>query len=407
MSSSKFISEDEYKEVLKSNEQLLQDLEQYKNLYQKEKNKNEALEQLKSNKSRTNNNIVDNNTNSISYFSGEDNTNKDNMSVDSRKYIGKDEISYLENIVNKMNQSDLKDSTNNKTYKNKNNTNLSINKTNKDVSILKSEYLDKKIDINTSFNNNKSANLNNEKNNVKKQGNFKEKLGLYISNNSDVLNTNFKVMSFNNKSKSQPKFGVKTNVHNLSSSNIIIDSTTNNGNNINNNNNNNNKQLLYNKSESYNNKYSDNELHASNGFPSKSKNNFNDTLLNNNKHFQEEKLELDSINQFKNFKLNFSIDKSSNIDINIKNLKKKYNNMLLLLENTLEDKKQYLENYYRKLIKETLALYSNDKSNLEGNLPIINITKQHSSKLKELREIFDNKLKDIEKVRVYLYYIIL
>ena len=290
----RFIPEDEFKEILKSNEQLLHELEQYKSLYYKEKDKNEALQ---NNKSRSNN--INENTPSLSYLSGgEENIQKDNISLDSRKF-GNDDISYLENIVNKINQS--------------------ADKTDKiDTPNLSSNSIYNHL-----------ANANKQD----KQSNFKEQLGKYLQD--------------------QPQ---RTNI------------------------------------DSLNNQYSN--IGTSNKY---------------NIHYMEPKpkslsykanyFTLDSKDIYDSMILQYNIDYQQSIEDNIKILKKNYDSLLQKMEETLESQKLGLENYFRNKIKETLVLFSeqNPNNTHQGNLPIISITKEHSLKLNELRDCFDNKLKESEK----------
>lgn len=111
--SKSLISEEMYKELKESKEKLYRDCETYKRLYQEEKSKNIALSKFSKDKSRSNNfNENENNFNnditpSMSYLSGGEehnliNMNKDNISLDSRKFGGENEISYIENILSKL-----------------------------------------------------------------------------------------------------------------------------------------------------------------------------------------------------------------------------------------------------------------------------------------------------------------
>lgn len=100
---------------------------------------------------------------------------------------------------------------------------------------------------------------------------------------------------------------------------------------------------------------------------------------------------------FETITLNFALQKDKSIEDNIKILKKSYDALLKSLEDRLENKKFQLETYYRNQIKEILTLYSKESNEAKGNLPIIDITKEHSVMLNELRAKFDDKLKKSEK----------
>ena len=76
--SSNFVSEDLYKKVLNSNEQLIQNLQQYKLMYMKEKNKNEAL-QKNDERSRSKGLITNTSNNPSTIVDGSKNDNKENQ----------------------------------------------------------------------------------------------------------------------------------------------------------------------------------------------------------------------------------------------------------------------------------------------------------------------------------------
>jgi len=104
---------------------------------------------------------------------------------------------------------------------------------------------------------------------------------------------------------------------------------------------------------------------------------FNDFPMINHKHFGKEE----------------SFEK------NVKLLKAAYKEKNELLEKNLEYYKADLENYFKKKIHKAR---NSQLENFEDHLPIINITTEHNDLLKLLREIYESKLKDLEKV-IYFF----
>ena len=82
---------------------------------------------------------------------------------------------------------------------------------------------------------------------------------------------------------------------------------------------------------------------------------------------------------------------------NIENIKKLYSEKIEELEKAMEHWKSYIETYYRNKIKKI-----NEGGGLEimglidGELPVKKYTTQHQNVLKKLRELYQDKVKDLE-----------
>ena len=88
--------------------------------------------------------------------------------------------------------------------------------------------------------------------------------------------------------------------------------------------------------------------------------------------------------------------KGNSFEANVKLLKTSYEEKNELLEKNLEYYKALLENYFKKKIHKAR---NSQLENFEDHFPIINITTEHNDLLKLLREIYESKLKELEKVR--------
>ena len=64
----------------------------------------------------------------------------------------------------------------------------------------------------------------------------------------------------------------------------------------------------------------------------------------------------------------------------------------------MDDYKNLLENYYRMKIQNAKNFQLSSMDNPNSNLSILNITTEHNEKLKQLREIYQEKLKSFEQV---------
>ena len=285
----------------------------------------------------------------MSYLSGgEENNlinNRDNISLDSRKSGIENEISYLDNLVSRIGQSEKQDTPNISSQSIYNNLN-NLNNSNYEYS---------------NYNSNNKNNENNIKQNKKKlQTNPNS--NKYTSINSGANNSNI-----NNQPPTIDVSEFKKNLEKYNKKNDLV-----------------------------NEYYSQKEVSNKNYLKTSNSNNKNQNQIQINYSNINQQYTL-SKNVFKEFELGFSINENENIEQNIKKLRDCYEKLISSLEEALENNKSSLESYYKGLIKETLNAYSQQSNTPQLNLPIINITKEHSIKLNELREIFDEKLKEAEK----------
>ena len=100
---------------------------------------------------------------------------------------------------------------------------------------------------------------------------------------------------------------------------------------------------------------------------------------------------------FNNINLIYDITEEDNVN-NIGNMKKLYSEKIEELEKAMEHWKSYIETFYRNKIKKI-----NEGGGLEimglidGELPVKKYTTQHQNILKKLRELYQDKVKDLEK----------
>ena len=89
---------------------------------------------------------------------------------------------------------------------------------------------------------------------------------------------------------------------------------------------------------------------------------------------------------------------SDNDNINvISDIKVIYNKKIEELEKSMEHLKSYIEIYYRKKIHKINENGGIDSVGLiDGELPVMKYTSQHQKILKKLRELYENKVKEIE-----------
>ena len=99
---------------------------------------------------------------------------------------------------------------------------------------------------------------------------------------------------------------------------------------------------------------------------------------------------------FNNIDLEYNISEGENVNI-IENIKKIYSEKIEELEKAMEHWKSYIETFYRNKIKKI-----NEGGGLEimglidGELPVKKYTTQHQNILNKLRDLYENKVKDIE-----------
>ena len=97
-------------------------------------------------------------------------------------------------------------------------------------------------------------------------------------------------------------------------------------------------------------------------------------------------------------KLNFVPSKNESFENAIKRLRSLYEEKTNKLEKIMDEYKNLLENHYRKKIQNAKNFQLNSMDNPNSNLSIMNITTEHNEKLKQLREIYQEKLKNFEQV---------
>ena len=335
-----YIKED-LKEIMNSYKQMNTELNNYKELYLKEKQKSnlykEKYESLIKNPEESDriNNI--NNNNQI---------NDDNMYIDeiiSQIQSNDESNQILQNSINSVKYSRWKDDT------------LKISQNYKnDLSSLKEAYKQKIMLLHESVFSNNNTNINN--------------------NDDNTNNTNINFLNNNTE--------------------IIKDKEENN---INNNINFKNDSLLNSAEINIKSKVPEDLLKISQNH-SKILPNLSDT--NTIEDTNEEDEIINKINNgeiFNNINLIYEISDGENVN-NIENIKKIYSDKIEELEKAMEHWKNYIEAYYRNKIKKL-----NEGGGLEimglidGELPIKKYTTQHQNMLKKLRELYENKVKDIEQ----------
>ena len=141
------------------------------------------------------------------------------------------------------------------------------------------------------------------------------------------------------------------------------------------------------------------------------KNNRNDNSIDSRKIIQNESdaLTVEELNDddevinkinngeiFSNIVLDYEISDNDNINV-ISNIKVIYNQKIEELEKAMEHWKSYIEIYYRKKIHKINENGGIDSVGLiDGELPVMKYTSQHQTILKKLRELYENKVKEIE-----------
>ena len=99
---------------------------------------------------------------------------------------------------------------------------------------------------------------------------------------------------------------------------------------------------------------------------------------------------------FNKIQLNYEASNDDNVN-NIGNIKNIYSQKIDELEKSMENLKRYIETYYRKKIQKMNENVDFDSAGLiEGELPVTRFTTQHQNTLKKLRELYENKVKEIE-----------
>jgi hypothetical protein len=123
--------------------------------------------------------------------------------------------------------------------------------------------------------------------------------------------------------------------------------------------------------------------------------------FNNDDNFSGEKddviRKIQNMTIFSDIRFFFVSSALESFENNLKTLKQLYESKLDTLEKNMDYYKSYLENFYRKKIQLTK---NNHLDNIESvnEMPIMTITFEHNQKLKTLRELYDQKLRDLETV---------
>jgi len=334
---------DDLKEMMNSYKKMNSELNNYKELYLKEKQKSniykEQYESLKSKKNLGNQEDIEkfNNTN------GNEKSFVDEIISQIQSNDESNQI--LQNSINSVNYNKWKDET------------LKISQNYKDDLIsLKEAYKQKIMLLHNSMfpNNNINNNINNNDDNI-------NNLNInYLNNNTETI-----------KDKEE--------------------------NNLNNNINSKNDSLLNSAEINIKPKIPEDLLKISQNH-SKILPNLNDS--NTIEDLNDEDEIINKINNgeiFSNINLEYDVSEDENVN-NIENVKKLYSERIDELEKAMEQWKNYIETYYRNKIKKI-----NEGGGLEivglidGELPVKKYTTQHQNMLSKLRELYENKVKDIEK----------
>ena len=340
-------TKEELKHIMNAYEKINNELNNYKELYFKEKEKSnlyrEQYESLRKNPEES----EGFNTNSNS------NTNDDRVFVD-------EIISQLQNNE-ESNHNIQNNSTNSINYdKWKDETSKLSQNYKEDLSSLKMAYKQKILMLhNSMFLNNNSNSINDDNLNIN-----------YINNNSEKI-------SLKNKDNNIMDTPINTGGVDIKNNTIL-------------------QSYLKNKME--NEKLKNIKKEANNSLDSRK-------LINNESDAitVEEILEDDDIiNQINNgqifnkIQLNYEVSNDDNVN-NIGNIKNIYSQKIEELEKSMENLKSYIETFYRKKIQNINENGGIDSVGLiEGELPVMRFTTQHQNTLKKLRELYENKVKEIE-----------
>ena len=340
-------TKEELKHIMNAYEKINNELNNYKELYFKEKEKSnlyrEQYESLRKNPEES----EGFNTNSNS------NTNDDRVFVD-------EIISQLQNNE-ESNHNIQNNSTNSINYnKWKDETSKLSQNYKEDLSSLKMAYKQKILMLhNSMFLNNNSNSINDDNLNIN-----------YINNNSEKI-------SLKNKDNNIMDTPINTGGVDIKNNTIL-------------------QSYLKNKME--NEKLKNIKKEANNSLDSRK-------LINNESDAitVEEILEDDDIiNQINNgqifnkIQLNYEVSNDDNGN-NIGNIKNIYSQKIEELEKSMENLKSYIETFYRKKIQKINENGGIDSVGLiEGELPVMRFTTQHQNTLKKLRELYENKVKEIE-----------
>jgi hypothetical protein len=157
------------------------------------------------------------------------------------------------------------------------------------------------------------------------------------------------------------------------------------------------KNILKEFQSSVNNSHNENLHSDRSGF---SREKLNKTL--NQSHSPIEEDIIDRINNksiFDDINFVFKLYSHENKENNLRILKRTYEEKVETLEKKLNNFKSFIETFYRKQIQKSKKSHYDHLENVDENSPIIMITSEHNEKLKILREVYQEKLKDLEQVK--------
>ena len=352
---------DDLKEIMNSYKNMNDELNNYKELYLKEKQKTENyrehFDNLKNKKEINNIN----------------NINTDN------------DVTFIDEILTQINLNDESNNQINSLNYNKwkEESQKFIQNYKNDLASLKEAYIKKiKILHDKMFSNNNNNDDDNDIINIDKNG-----INLDLKNNTED-NNNINTDKINNM-----------NIINTESMKDKEDKEDKEENNLLNNNNINSKNdsLLNSAEINLKTKLPDELLRISQNH-SKILPNLSET--NTIEDLNEEDEVINKINSGDIFSgINLQYETSDNEDINkIENFKKLYSDKIDELEKAMEHWKSYIETFYRNKIKKINEGGGVEMVGLiDGELPVMKYTTQHQNTLKKLRDLYESKVKELEK----------
>lgn len=326
-----------FERIMKTNESLVNELENYKELYIIEKEKNNTIISEMNRLRLDVNKLAKEKDIKSEYSMNSNNNNLDNIQ----------DNNYYDNV---MSENEVG---------NDNEINEDNNKYNDEIIVNNNSQFRSSI-------NNQRENIKANNNNIIKLNNKLEKLiGNSYNNqiNNEDNNNDLKIQNIKSKtfSKSNNMFNQQNQHQNFKENEI------------------------------------NNKFHDQNNFSLKQNDNNNNYSSNTETDEILRKIDLRVI--FDDIKLTFSKNLHCNFEDNIKDLKSRYEVKLDCLDKNMEYFKSYIENYYRKQIHYTRQM--DQKDFLKEKLPIMNITYQHNEKLTLLRGLYDQKLKELETVKIF------
>ena len=339
-------TKDELKQIMNAYERINNELNNYKELYYKEKEKSNLYKEQYESLRRSPEESEGFNTNSNS------NNNDEKLFVDEiiSQIQNNDDSNQINNSTNSINFNKWRDET----------SKLSQNYK-EDLSSLKMAYKQKILMLhNSMFSNNNTNNINDD-NNL----------------NINYINDNIEKLTLKNKESNNLDTPLDTGEGDMKN-NLILQS------------------YLKNKME--NEKIKNFKKEVNNTLDSrKIINNESDIITVEEMNDDDEVItQIYNGQIFNSINLSYSVSDNDKIN-NIANIKNIYSQKIEELEKTMDNLKNYIETYYRKKIQKI-----NEKGGiesvglLEGELPVMKYTTQHQNTLKKLRELYEKKVKEIE-----------